>query len=361
MDMIAARRFLHTIPERAYDLPKTAAYIKEQLSKWRCTVTEIFPCAYGAFFDFGKEETVAFRADMDALPTEEKTGLPFASKHPGMMHACGHDGHMAMLLGLGAWVNQQEFLPRNILLLFQPAEETGGGAKPICDSAILQKYHVTRCFGQHIWPEVPLGEIATRPGPMMSRVTEVDIEIVGKSAHVGKASLGLDAMDAACKVHQRAWELEKAMPVDVPRLLKFGALEAGTARNIVAGTAVLRGTIRAYEDHWFFHMLEALEKICWEVSEETGCTVKMYHTEGYPAVWNHEELTERILKETDVRLLETPSMISEDFSYYGKLVPSTFFFLGCGPTPALHMNDFTFPESVLETGCSLFKTLAAME
>ncbi len=361
MDLIAARRYLHTIPERAYDLPKTAAYIKEQLDKLNCTVTEIFPCAYGAFFDFGKEETVAFRADMDALPVEERTGLSFASEHPGMMHACGHDGHMAMLLGLANWVNQQDDLPRNVLLLFQPAEETGGGAKPICDSGILQKYHVVRCFGQHIWPEVSLGKIATRPGPLMSRVTEVDIVITGRSSHVGKAALGLDAMNAACKVHQRAWELEKNMPEDVARLLKFGALQAGTARNIVAGSAILSGTIRAYEDKWFFYMLRETERICREVEEETGCTVEMKHTEGYPAIWNDEALTELVLSVAPVERLEAPSMISEDFSYYGKQVPSTFFFLGCGPCPALHMNDFTFDESILETGCSLFQTLAKLK
>ena len=100
MDLVAVRRYLHRIPEPDYRLPKTAAYIKAQLSGLNCQITEIIPCAYAAFFDFGKEETVAFRADMDALPIEEKTGLPFASEHPGMMHACGHDGHMAMLLGL---------------------------------------------------------------------------------------------------------------------------------------------------------------------------------------------------------------------------------------------------------------------
>ena len=261
MDMVSVRRYLHSIPEPDYRLPKTAEYIKKQLSSLRCTVTEIFDCAYGAFFDFGKEETVAFRADMDALPIEEKTGLPFSSKNKGMMHACGHDGHMAMLLGFADWVNRQNDLPRNVLLLFQPAEETGGGAKPICESGILENYHVTRIFGQHIWPEVPLGKIATRPGPMMSRVTEVDIIVTGRSSHVGKAALGLDAMDAICKIHQRTWELEKSMPAEVSRLLKFGTLTAGTAKNIVAGSAVMRGTIRAYEDTWFSYMLEETKKM----------------------------------------------------------------------------------------------------
>ena len=172
------RRALHRIPETGCRLPETAAYLRGALAEMPCTLLAPWEDAVCAYFDLGKDETVAVRSDMDALPVTERTGLPFASAHPGRMHACGHDGHMAMVLGLARRLAAGEVRPqRNVLLIFEPAEETTGGAAPICATGLLERYHVTRVFGMHLWPELPAGVIASRAGAMMSRSCELTVEI----------------------------------------------------------------------------------------------------------------------------------------------------------------------------------------
>ena len=161
--VVAHRRALHRIPELSDQLPETAAYVRSVLAPLSCTVTTPIPSAICAFFDAGKPETVAFRADMDALPVTERTGLPYASIYPGRMHACGHDGHMSMALALAEHVSARlSELPRNVLFLFQPAEETFGGASPLCATGILEQHHVQRVFGLHLWPGLPAGAVYTR-------------------------------------------------------------------------------------------------------------------------------------------------------------------------------------------------------
>ena len=174
------RRALHRIPETGCRLPETAAYLRGALAEMPCTLLAPWEDAVCAYFDLGKDETVAVRSDMDALPVTERTGLPFASAHPGRMHACGHDGHMAMVLGLARRLAAGEVRPqRNVLLIFEPAEETTGGAAPICATGLLERYHVTRVFGMHLWPELPAGVIASRAGAMMSRSCELTVRPSG--------------------------------------------------------------------------------------------------------------------------------------------------------------------------------------
>ena len=192
------RRALHRIPETGCRLPETAAYLRGALAEMPCTLLAPWEDAVCAYFDLGKDETVAVRSDMDALPVTERTGLPFASAHPGRMHACGHDGHMAMVLGLARRLAAGEVRPqRNVLLIFEPAEETTGGAAPICATGLLERYHVTRVFGMHLWPELPAGVIASRAGAMMSRSCELTVEITGRSVHLARFAEGCDALDAA--------------------------------------------------------------------------------------------------------------------------------------------------------------------
>ena len=206
MSVVTHRRALHRIPELDRDLPETTAYVKGVLAPLPCAVTEPIPGAVCAFFDAGRERTAAFRADMDALPVTEATGLPFASRHPGRMHACGHDGHTAMALSLAEWAaGHLGALPRNLLLLFQPAEETTGGAEDLCRTGILGDRRVDRVFGLHIWPGLPAGEVWTRPGPLMARSSEVSLQIRGRSVHISRAEEGLDALWAGCEFLRRAY------------------------------------------------------------------------------------------------------------------------------------------------------------
>lgn len=359
MDLISDRRALHRIPELDRNLPETLNYLRSALEPLPCKVFSPAESALCAFFDFGRDHSLAFRADMDALPVSEATGLPFASCHPGKMHACGHDGHMAMVLDLAVWLDQQTALPHNVLLLFQPAEETTGGAKDLCQSGVLEAHKVQCVFGMHLWPELPAGVIASRKREMMSRSCEVSVTITGRSSHIAKAEEGLDALAAGVEFYRRAAALEAALPPHLFRLLKFGRMESGTVRNAVSGKTVLLGSLRAFQDEVFLDLQQGLREIGQQVQADTGCQVAVHTNDGYPAVWNPDALYDRV---KDLGLpfleLEKPVMISEDFSWYQRHLPALFFFLGCGPSPALHADNFAFDESILAKGAAFWKQLA---
>ena len=231
MDLISDRRALHRIPELDRNLPETLDYLRSALEPLPCKVFSPAESALCAFFDFGRDHSLAFRADMDALPVSEATGLPFASCHPGKMHACGHDGHMAIALELARRLARREVLPHNMLLVFQPAEETTGGAQAICHSGVFDQYRTKAIFGLHLWPDLPAGVLASSPGGMMCRSSEVTLTVTGRSAHVARAGLGRDALEAAARWYLEALSLERQLPPEEPRLLKFGRLQAGTVRN----------------------------------------------------------------------------------------------------------------------------------
>lgn len=358
MDLISHRRYLHRIPELVFELPETLAYIESILAPLPCRVFSPARSSLCAYFDFGNEKTLAFRADMDALPVTEKTGLPFASRHEGRMHACGHDGHMAIALGLAQWAAEQKRLPHNLLLVFQPAEETIGGAKGICDSGVFEEYNVEAIFGLHLWPDTPLGQVATRPGGMMCRTSEVTVTVTGRPSHVARAGEGLDALEAAARWYLEALETERRLPGDTPRLLKFGRMQAGTVRNVLAGTAVLEGSLRAFRDEDFDTLKTQLEALTDRLACETGCAFRLELTEGYPAVWNAQPVYDRVKQLYPLTYLKEPVRIAEDFAFYQRRLPGLFFFLGIGPAPALHQEDFQFDESALEVGFELFRRIA---
>jgi len=359
MQIITDRRNLHQIPELEMYLPKTMEYLYRALSGLKCRVFSPMESALCAYFDFGKVGTIAFRADCDALPIEENTGLDFASTHPGRMHACGHDGHMAILLELARRLDQKESLSKNVLLVFQPGEESPGGAKYLCgDCSLMAVYHVEAIFGLHLWPGLEKGRIFSRENELMSRSCEVNVDFCGKSAHIAKAAEGIDALAACTEFYRRAVSMEQALPPEIFRLLKFGRMEAGTVRNAIAAEAHLQGSLRAFQDPVFEGLRECLYKIGAEVGRKTGCTVEISMSEGYPAVMNPPELYRRVKTMVDFSDLEEPSMTSEDFSWYQKYIPGIFFFLGLGDTPALHANNFQFDETILEKGADFFEKLA---
>lgn len=360
MQVIEYRRALHRIPELDRDLPETLSYLRSVLEPLGCALFSPIPGALCAFFDFGRADAIAFRSDADALPIQEQTGLPFVSTHPGKMHACGHDGHMSMVLDLAVWLDSQNDLNHNVLLLFQPAEETTGGAKDLCQSGVFEQYNVTCLFGLHLWPALPAGVVASRKKEMMSRSCEVSVTITGRSSHIAKAEEGLDALAAGVEFYRRAVALEQALSPEIYRLLKFGRMESGTVRNAVSGKTVLLGSLRAFQDEVFFGLQEGLRAIGRDIEKETGCTVDVHTNDGYPAVWNPDELFDRVRNAgVDFEILDKPVMISEDFSWYQRHLPALFFFLGCGPAPALHADDFTFDESILTVGTDFWKEIAA--
>ena len=356
--IIQNRRALHQIPELDRQLPLTIAYLTGELEGLGCTLFSPIDGSLCAWFDFGAEKAIAFRADMDALPITEKTGAAWASRHPGRMHACGHDGHMAILLELARRLSKRKRLQKNILLVFQPAEEATGGAKPICDTGIFAEYNVEAIFGLHLWPGLARGEIFSRPGEMMSRSAELDVDIFGKSAHIGRSWEGIDATEAACVFLQRAYELERSVPSHIRRLLKFGKLQSGTVRNALSAHARMEGGLRAFSDEVFFGLRDRLLEIAKEVESQFGCTVKVHTSNGYPAIDNPRWLHDRVAAIAPFEYLEEPSMTTEDFSWYQRSLPGMFFFLGLGENPALHSDNFDFDESVLPLGADFFEQLA---
>ena len=358
MQIYADRHVLHQIPELELNLPKTQSYLKQALSGLSCRVFSPLGSSLCAFFDFGAEETIAFRADMDALPIAEKTGAPYASTHPGAMHACGHDGHMAILLELARRLDTKQNLKHNVLLIFQPGEESPGGAKGICDTGVLADYQVKEVFGLHLWPGLEKGQVFSRRNELMARASEVTLDIYGKSSHIAKAAEGIDSLMAGAEFYTRAMEMERQIPAGVFRLLKFGKFHSGTARNALSAHTHLEGSLRAFQDDVFETMAQSLRDIAADVERRYGCTVKLHIADGYPAVLNGDRVFDAVCRILPVRELEEPCMTAEDFSWYQKTAGGMFFFLGLGDTPALHADTFDFDESILLKGAYLFEDLA---
>lgn len=358
MQIVEDRRALHRIPELHRELPKTTAYLKNSLKNLNCTLSFPIQGSVCAYFDFGKESTIAFRSDADALPIQEQSGCAFASEHPGKMHACGHDGHMAILLELARRISGKKELPHNVLLIFQPAEETTGGARDICETGILEAHHTVAIFALHLWPGGPAGTMMSRENEMMSHSSELTVDIYGKSAHVAKAWEGHDALAAAVLFYSRVMALEQELPPEVFRLLKFGKMQSGTVRNALSAHTHMEGGLRAFQDSVFDHLHDGILAVAREVEQETGCTAQVHFSEGYPAVMNPKELYQKVRSVVTFEELEKPSMICEDFSWYQKYVPGMFFFLGTGDSPTLHADTFDFDETILTKGADFFEELA---
>ena len=358
MQIIQDRRALHSIPELDVRLPETLSYLKSALTDMNCRVFAPMESALCAYFDFGAEKTLAFRADMDALPIQEVNETEYASRHPGKMHACGHDGHMAMLLELARRMNEKKENPWNILLVFQPAEETIGGAKLICETGVFEEYRVEAIFGLHLWPGLAAGQIFSRKEELMARASEINVDIYGKSAHIAKASEGVDAIAAGTEFYRRAMAMEAALPDNVFRLLKFGKFESGVVRNALSAHTHMEGSLRAFQDEIFDGMKESLNTIGRELEAEFGCRVEIDINSGYPAVMNPADLCDRVKKVADFTELDAPYMTAEDFAFYQRKLPGMFLFVGTGDSPALHTCNFDFDERILEKGAAFFETLA---
>jgi len=376
------RRNLHMIPELDRDLPKTKAYLLNTLKDLDCQLTYLCDSGVCAYFDKGKDETYCFRAEMDALPGVEAMIGHYASKHEGVMHSCGHDGHMAINLTFGQYVDTLENIDCNVLLIFQPAEETLGGAKEICESGILAKYNVTKVFGIHIWPFLKPGQIASKRGAIMAKSAEIDIDILGESAHGTAAYEGKDALyiaaDFMTKLYNRHAASKGAVAHFSPdidplpkshtakpedkTIIHIGKMDSGYARNVVSNNTRLQGTIRAFSEESFNDTLSLITDTLDDITRQYGCDFNFTNSEGYPPIINDEELyLEAMLaaKSIDCHYLEItePVMTSDDFSFYGHYAPAVFFLLGTGGDIPLHSVEFDFDEHILISGFELYKAL----
>lgn len=370
-DLTRWRRDLHRIPETDFDLPKTCAYLEQELEEVRDALLSqgyaaeiLHPCrsALCLWLDRGSAHATALRSDMDALPIAEATGVPFASTHPGKMHACGHDGHMAMLLGLAHHLAlHADELPRSVLLVFQPAEETTGGARLVAESGIFERLGVDRIFGFHLWPDLPEGTISSRPGALLAGSHETDVTMHGRASHIAKAEQGADALMAACRFALAAGSYLEGRTQEEPCILKFGHLTAGTVRNQIADTARLEGSLRIFSSAMDEKIRSELPGLAASCAADEGCTAEVHFSDGYPPVVNDGALFSLARQAVPgIEILPEPLLIAEDFAWYQRYLPGVFLLLGTGQPTPLHAADFRFDEKVLAVGLDAYKKLVSL-
>lgn len=356
------RRDLHRIPEIMFELPKTRSYILEVLSQTCARVELTAKGGIIAFFDNGADYAVAFRADMDALTVTEQTNVDFASVHDGCMHACGHDAHMAMLLTLCDWVNEHgKELACNVMAVFQPAEENGGGAEHIVRSGIFEKHNVRGIYALHVDPAFKEGVIATRPGAFMAKSSEVTITVHGKASHAAEWQNGIDSMEAAAQLYLQLLSMERSIDAQIPRLLKFGMMKSGTAQNVISDKTVLCGTMRAFSMETFNWMKQQTCELARRCEEKFGVRVDIDIPGGYPPLINSGALYEKAkdaLAEFNFYTMPKPEMLAEDFAFYLEAAPALMMKVGVGSSEKLHSPKLMFREEPLLEGVKALIALA---
>ena len=371
-EVVADRRWLHQHPELSYQEKETSAYIAQQLRKLGFE-PQVGIGGYGVKAVLsGKRPgpTIALRADMDALPIQEETGLPFASVNPGVLHACGHDCHVAMLLGAarglklmdGDWAG-------NVVLIFQPAEEQGpGGASLMIKDDVLQNPDVEAIFALHVNAMVPAGRLGFAPGPMKAASDKFEIVIRGRGGHGAHPHLTKDPILAASSVIQALQQVvsRNVMPAE-PAVVSVGAIHGGEAPNVIPSEVVLSGTVRTMGEPLRTKIREWMKRVIDGTVAAHGCQADVEFVSGYPAVHNDPEQTEvarraarRIVPEEEIDVMEL-GMGAEDFAYYLEKVPGTIGRLGVAPSSGelfpLHSSRLRVDESAFVTGVAFWLAL----
>ncbi|GIN58676.1 putative amidohydrolase YhaA [Lederbergia ruris] len=340
-EMVEIRRYLHQHPELSFREKKTAAYIAKYYQN--LGITDIRTGVGGngivAKISGGKPgKTIALRADFDALPIQEETGLPFQSTTPGVMHACGHDGHMAILLVLAKILfEMREELAGNYVFIHQHAEELSpGGAKPMIEDGCLDG--VDAIFGTHLWATVPYGTVAYRKGPIMAAADRFEIKINGYGGHGAQPHKTKDSIVIASQLVMNLQQIvsRKVDPIE-SAVLSIGYFRAENSFNVIADQVILGGTVRTFKPEMQEMIEKELERITRGTCHAADCDFEFHYYKGYPAVENHDEETELLVQcakeipEIDLVEESVPEMTGEDFAYYLKNVQGTFFFTGAKP------------------------------
>jgi len=367
--IVEMRRELHRIPETAFCEEKTSAFVSRHLKKLGLKVeTGIAKTGVVGLLELGTEgKTLMIRADMDALQVQEKTGLPFASTHEGVMHACGHDAHMAMALGAASLLSTRKGQWKgNIKFVFQPAEEGPGGAKPMIEAGVLENPKVDFVTGCHLHDSVE-GTIGVKPGCLLAANDRFDLKIIGKGGHGAMPHLCVDPIDVGVQVINALQRMASRQinPLS-PVVLTVGRFHAGTAFNIIPSEAEMAGTTRTFDRGIWDSWQERMERIIKGVCEAMGAEYEFKFVRGYPPTVNDEALVEivrhcaaQVVGEVNVFEPE-PIMAGDDISYFLEKVPGFFFFLGVGRENSvpLHNSRFDFNEEVLPKGVEMYLRLA---
>ncbi len=370
-EITAWRRDFHENPELLYEVHRTAAIVREKLVSFGVDdvvsglgQTGVVGVIKGRQTTSGR--VIALRADMDALPIEEQTNKSYSSKIPGKMHACGHDGHTAMLLGAAKYLAQTRDFNGTVIVVFQPAEEGGAGAKAMLDDGLLDRFGIQEIYGMHNMPGIPLGNFAMRAGPMMASADRFEIEIEGKGGHAAKPDKCIDTVLVAAQIINM---LQSVISRNVDPLesgvLSVTSIHAGEAFNVIPQTAKLLGTVRTLKETTRCQIEERLKRITLATAEALGATAIVKYHRGYPVTMNHEKETgfaadvaRKIVGGDRVDTTIDPLMGAEDFAYMLEERPGAYVFIGNGDTPFCHHPSFDFDDNAIPTGVAYWAGIA---
>ena len=359
---IDLRRDLHGIPEVACTEKKTSAYVADYLKQLELVVeTGIATHGIVGQLETGRPgPTVMIRADMDALPLQEETGLAFASRHEGVMHACGHDAHMAMVLGAATVLSKlKDQIAGTIKFVFQPAEEGPGGAKPMIEAGVMENPRVDYAIGCHLWPEVEEGKVGIRNGCFMAAMNRFDVEIIGKGGHGAMPHVCVDALEVGTQVVNALQRIvSRQMDPLEPTVVTVGTFHSGTAFNIIPITAKLSGTARTFNEEIWRTWYERLDQIIGGVCDSMGAEYTLEIEEGYPPTINDNEISEIVrgcaseVVGPENIVVPEPTLGGEDMSFFLQKAKGCYYALGVGreATPSVHNPKFDFNERVLAIG-----------
>ena len=371
-ELVAWRRHLHAHPELAYEEVQTAAFVAEKLRSFGLDevhtglgVTGVVGVLRGG----SGKRSVGLRADMDALPIQERTGAPHASTTPGKMHACGHDGHTTMLLGAARYLAETRRFDGTIYFIFQPAEEGRGGARKMMDDGLFERFPAEQVYGLHNWPTLEPGRFGMCPGPVMAAADQFQIDVKGAGCHAAQPHLGRDPIIAATLIVQAASAIvsRQVNPTDqaVVSITKF---QGGDTFNVVPETVTMLGTVRTFRTDTQDFIERRLNEIVSGIAAAQGVTATLNYRRGYPATVNHAreaglgaDAAAEIVGERNVERDLQPSMGAEDFAYMLQERPGSYIWMGNGGAAegrVLHSATYDFNDEVLPVGVSYWARLA---
>lgn len=369
-EITAWRRDIHAHPEILYEVTRTAGMVAELLTSFGCdkVATGIGRTGVvGVIKGRGSSgRTIGLRADMDALPMTENTGKPWTSQTPGKMHACGHDGHTAMLLGAAKYLSETRNFDGNVVVIFQPAEEGGAGAQAMIDDGLIKDFGIERVYGMHNFPGMAVGTFGLRTGPMMASADRLRIEIEGLGGHAARPQVSRDPIVAGSAIVMAAQSIvsRSADPLEAA-VVSLTTFNAGSADNIIPQKAVLRGTVRTLKAEVRDMIEVRLAQIVSQVGAAYGVQAELQYHRDYPVTENDADeairvgdIAARVVGETNVDRNIVPTMGGEDFSFMLNTVPGAFIFAGVGENVAnLHNEAYDFNDELIPVGCSYWATL----
>ena len=367
-DMAKWRRHLHQNPELGRDCYKTAKYIQERLKEFGITEIHTGYASTGIVAIIkGKASgrTIGLRADMDALPIKENTGMSYSSKNEGVMHACGHDGHTTMLLGAARYLSETRNFSGRVALIFQPDEEATGGAEAMVEEGILEEFNIEEVYALHNTPSHDVGVMYTRPGPIMAGADSFTVEIQGKGGHAAYPHEVKDPIVAAISIAQSFQTIvsRNNIPSD-DLVISITQVHSGTTDNVVPEIAYLNGTVRTFDLSVQEMVIKRMEKIISGLAMSFEVNAKLNYQKGYPPTINHAESTnfaigvaEDVCGSDKVLSSVAKEMGAEDFSYMLQKRPGAYLFMGIGDGAGLHNPNYDFNDAAAPVGASFFARL----